>query len=106
MRISDWSSDVCSSDLVLVAEAGLVILHTNRDLAGLGELLHLRAGFELVFTVRLGLDVAALVVTAGVATGAQHAEAEDEPRRACDSLVPDPHQIGRESGRERVGKYV
>jgi hypothetical protein len=56
----------------LEAEARLVVLHADGDLAGVGQLLHLGAGLELRGRVLLRLDVAALALAvAGVAAGRQ-----------------------------------
>src|SRR3546814_13590164 len=45
VRISDWSSDVCSSDLVLAAiKAGKHVVHMNAELDGtIGPILKVRA---------------------------------------------------------------
>ena len=56
---------------VLEAEAGLVVLHADLDIAGVGQLLHPGAVLELRGGVLLHLDVCALGVVAGVAAGGQ-----------------------------------
>src|SRR3546814_983381 len=60
MRISDWSSDVCSSDLsIRVAEAAKVIENTQRDvnIALINEL-------ALIFN-KMGIDTQAVLEAAG-----------------------------------------
>src|SRR3546814_7406693 len=86
MRISDWSSDVCSSDLDAVDAAEIGTAAQIEDVEAL-ELL------ELIFAV--------VVV-----------KARDELERLADGRQ-DPHflgelleQIGRASCRERVCQYV
>src|SRR3546814_20697598 len=37
MRISDWSSDVCSSDLPIIAARGGVIIKTENEQTGRGD---------------------------------------------------------------------
>src|SRR3546814_9237398 len=85
MRISDWSSDVCSSDLV----AGTIsdpraILRAERPGLGIG-LVNLEARLT---GAPNGYRLAA---TGGTDYG---------------PLSADVVQIGRTSGRERVGQYV
>src|SRR3546814_2659016 len=77
MRISDWSSDVCSSDLV--AGLAYAMFAGGRTLAG---------------AVLLGLGAVLAVITApGVA------------QTAGTALSPE-QEIGRASCRERVCQYV
>src|SRR3546814_10500968 len=78
MRISDWSSDVCSSDLIGVTDA---------EAEGVGVVLVAQCGAKQV-----GLEVAADLV-AGIERGVG---AQPEARE----------QIGRASCRERVCQYV
>src|SRR3546814_19909119 len=109
MRISDWSSDVCSSDLIESAQVGDVFakrqtaidLHAGRRLIGaeLGDQLA-GTGLELVLVRRRPpfLEIAgrpearALVVVA-----MRHLVADHRTDRA---------KIGRASWRERVCPYV
>src|SRR3546814_7563318 len=89
MRISDWSSDVCSSDLM----------------GELGEILHVEAGGE----VRLQHErrdqrhqvgiAAALAEPVQRALHLAHAGADGRQRVGY-------REIGRAPGRERVCKYV
>src|SRR3546814_3279165 len=79
MRISDWSSDVCSSDLQLGDDAAGARRTDQADMAMTEGMDHVRRG-------------------AGAADARQaigHAGAEAHPG-----------QIGRASCRERVGQYV
>src|SRR3546814_9349080 len=79
MRISDWSSDVCSSDLGKVsavhdcADGGLLVAVTEMALAGnIGAILEPDAGIAL-HAWAFGEDQARYVVTS--ANGADIAEA-------------------------------
>src|SRR3546814_4342842 len=84
MRISDWSSDVCSSDLVRhPAVAGL-------DIA-VGELAHQPADRRLV--AEIGVDAA----------GVQRLQ---RGVRALELVDLGVGQIGRAACRERVCQYV
>src|SRR3546814_10570150 len=96
MRISDWSSDVCSSDLPLVCltaysapMAQLLDPHVDLLLVGdsLGMVLY---GFDSTLPVTLDMMIAH---GGAVVRGSSH---------AC--VVVD--QIGRASCRERVCQYV
>src|SRR3546814_4442139 len=80
MRISDWSSDVCSSDLEGCIEA----LGERRDVAGLYAAAHL----AVLPSYREGLP-RSLIEAA-----------------ACGRAVVTTDEIGRASCRERVCQYV
>src|SRR3546814_3336321 len=91
MRISDWSSDVCSSDLAKVPGrchqarapvAKTVPVHAGR---------HPRIGVHLVRAHQVG------------GSRVMHVERDDH-RRWLRELID--KQIGRASGRERVCQYV
>src|SRR3546814_4515851 len=89
MRISDWSSDVCSSDLVqraLMKELGLgvpsITWHSARD--GLAEAVQLLA-LVMGSLAKIALDVSIMMTT---------------------ELGEVAEQIGRASCRERVCQYV
>src|SRR3546814_1722508 len=58
MRISDWSSDVCSFDLPAVAQEDLLVVHRAR--AGAGEVGHVVADRIVVATIEAP-DLAAAV---------------------------------------------
>src|SRR3546814_5319395 len=84
MRISDWSSDVCSSDL---AEA----LHVFQDLAHL---------------VGVGGDVARLVHQHRAERAEEGADGVDRIAGRAEPDADRMAQIGRASCRDRVGPYV
>src|SRR3546814_10029380 len=66
MRISDWSSDVCSSDLLALARLGVVLEELSHDRLGLLlDLLH-EALVGLVGSTRVVLD------QVGEGTGRDH----------------------------------
>src|SRR3546814_8732238 len=86
MRISDWSSDVCSSDLLRLIEEEAMKERTGRIIAQLP----VDVGTYLLNEKRLAVR-------------------EIEARyRTYVTLVPNPtlQKIGRASCRERVCKYV
>src|SRR3546814_13599604 len=102
MRISDWSSDVCSSDLVAALEAAL----DARSAAGeappkfiynIPEF-HNPTGATMPAARREALI--ALAETRGIPI------VEDSPYRPVRFEGADAPQIGRASGRERVCQYV
>src|SRR3546814_4257027 len=98
MRISDWSSDVCSSDLRIDVE--------RLELHG-GELLHALAGerqhpVELVLVERLLLGGALNLDEAAV--GGEHEIGVHLGAAVLD--IVEVEQIGRASGRERGCQYV
>src|SRR3546814_20585829 len=117
MRISDWSSDVCSSDLVAAAldeEAGDAAGAeqreggVERDMAvGVGRhLRHLDAGLPI------GLEAGRLVALVGhqqrrvLGRAPHHGMAEQQPPAATAHHAQRPAlHIGRPSGGETGGKY-
>src|SRR3546814_17028354 len=99
MRISDWSSDVCSSDLYLVGfEAERfpfldhgVTLRTRDKVNKLGKISHAASVMTLVESLAVALTPDFAPV----------------PRRAASDMVLNRHgQIGRASCRERGCQYV
>src|SRR3546814_11509870 len=98
MRISDWSSDVCSSDLqqrarrVAIAEGGDAG-DVRRGGAKGGD------GGGNVGAARLETAVATVAV-------ADTAAVETKDGMACRGDPLAEHQIGRASCRERVCQYV
>src|SRR3546814_19194704 len=98
MRISDWSSDVCSSDL----NRGMILHDAGRDTEArlqLRESLRLREAMPGDHQGLLG-DTLRLLGETSIGLG-DHATAERQLRQSV-TLA----QIGRESCRERVCPYV
>src|SRR3546814_8783084 len=98
MRISDWSSDVCSSDL-------------HADLAGGADRHQVARLFEAPADRMLARAArAAEVAEAFIAQIGALIDAErpiDDERRGHHAIVERGRiKIGRTSGRERVGQYV
>src|SRR3546814_21112393 len=105
MRISDWSSDVCSSDLhpeearAVGAPAHAVVAGTEAAAEDDGELRHPCAGHR---RHQLG---AVLGDAAGLVAAADH-EAGDVLQEHERTAALRAEQIGRASCRERVCQYV
>src|SRR3546814_15099976 len=114
MRISDWSSDVCSSDLAVVEAKDNVGIHLNEPtIAVPGEALVARCGSKALNR---------LIVKAKIKDSVHHARhgharagTDGYKQRvgriaetlASDTLdMGDAVQIGRASCRERVCQYV
>src|SRR3546814_9324127 len=109
MRISDWSSDVCSSDLA-------------SDVDRLPELGELRERREVVEDSTLGVGGAAgadvreqrclpigvlrLLGTVAEAVASAMTATGRRERSIAHEAAQDDLQIGRASGRERVCQYV
>src|SRR3546814_6008080 len=97
MRISDWSSDVCSSDLIGEIGAGIQLAanaFNALDALGVGEATRKRS----VFTDRLLLmDALDAHEVASVDVGAPYRKRFGNPYAV---------KIGRASCRERVCQYV
>src|SRR3546814_4884703 len=91
MRISDWSSDVCSSDLDGVQQEQRAVQHPERGRAGL------RLGL-IRFALQQGLGELQVPVAVGVPD-----ELVERLRRLVEAVVL---EIGRASCRERVCQYV
>src|SRR3546814_15880818 len=98
MRISDWSSDVCSSDLQAALEVGRRLF----PLLEIGLLAGDERGDE---SLVLRLVERAVHVVGGAAAGAGLVVARLHPGLGeVDRLLVD--EIGRASCRERVCQYV
>src|SRR3546814_16868761 len=98
MRISDWSSDVCSSDLEAFSPFGRYLLARKRRRCASGPRQGVRRVRRGTMKTRSGWRLralGALAVAAGLAA-AVPAEADDW------NIV----EIGRTSCRERVCQYV
>src|SRR3546814_17090455 len=100
MRISDWSSDVCSSDLNGVAGAADVQLEQTTGLP-LMTVTPDRAALA-----RYGLSVAAVQDAVSIAMGGAVAGQVFEGDRRFDIVVRLPEELGRASCRERGCQYV
>src|SRR3546814_13802392 len=101
MRISDWSSDVCSSDLGQVRQAVELLHDTLRGRAGAaGDMdqprrpRHIDAALDRMNPRRTG-------ERHNDAGGSENTEAAENPEPGIPGL-----QIGRASCRERVCQYV
>src|SRR3546814_15722727 len=95
MRISDWSSDVCSSDLIGGGRVERPALHLDADLAVVRDD---RRDVEEIVDVD-----SAVFHRTGDAADVGDGETLGIARIGADAL---PRQIGRASCRERVGKSV
>src|SRR3546814_14320570 len=109
MRISDWSSDVCSSDLLYrEAETNVAIRITESadkdsfEVAGRGEL---QLGVLIETMRREGFELG--ISRPRVLYGEDEAGKRTEPYETVVIAVDDAHsgKSGRASGRERVGQY-
>src|SRR3546814_3180635 len=105
MRISDWSSDVCSSDLAVALGvgdvAGAAAPRAVHHLADLARALGAHGPDHLV-------DLIALVDVEGEGVPTPAALGERLARRSLSGEVVDrvEGEIGRASCRERVCQYV
>src|SRR3546814_10831906 len=93
MRISDWSSDVCSSDLwVLASHGGLDTLAFNVDL----------------WSARgpVPRDLVGVAVRMKEIQYSSRTRASTDSFRRTQKLRAAFNEIGRASGRERVCQYV
>src|SRR3546814_9279472 len=100
LRISDWSSDVCSSDLGTVADAGGIADRTQQA--------------DLFRDPRFGAQVAGarcivehrhIQLSRDQPLEQMSAESFDDPHGNIGKLLPE-RKIGRASCRERVCQYV
>src|SRR3546814_14105787 len=102
MRISDWSSDVCSSDLEAFAMADQV-LHSG--VRGITDLMVMPGLINLDFA-----DIRAVMTEMGKAMmGTGEAEGENRAVAAAEAAISNPlldDEIGRASCRENVCQYV
>src|SRR3546814_2181810 len=97
MRISDWSSDVCSSDLYLARE--------QREIASRGAVrLALDDARRVERTAHHGIGIAALFARDGDGVGGGGGDAQFEQRGFA--RHHGAQEIGRASCRERVCQYV
>src|SRR3546814_20538020 len=94
MRISDWSSDVCSSDLHLGGERGLIVYGLDRGEPGLDRLGALRGDRGLVHETRV--EIADL--RAGLLLGRLQNAAGAPERKILERVE---HAVARTVGGER-----
>src|SRR3546814_16104887 len=102
MRISDWSSDVCSSDLPLLAVAS----HAHFDHIGnhheFAERAIHRAEAEIMASPTRGATLADLYVTDEIFTALPPGDYDS----ARTDVAPAPARAGaRRVGKERVGTF-
>src|SRR3546814_5683611 len=98
MRISDWSSDVCSSDLAAMAKGALTTENHRRavealrhEFTGLAEAMRAAVNVETV---------------AGPSIENMVDQIADRAEDALDATRKNADEIGRASCRERVCQYV
>src|SRR3546814_13536054 len=111
MRISDWSSDVCSSDLVYHRqglprkdEAGGLAATRQDDPPRLGDFIGVGgAQVEQTWDAAEPQYLLDRLMSRSVLTDADGIVGEDEDDR---KLHQRREELGRASGRERVGQYV
>src|SRR3546814_12893131 len=116
MRISDWSSDVCSSDLDLGAEPGDLAVGRYQELLevpghvavlALGVWHGGELGVERVLPLAVDLDLLGHREGDAVGGRAEGGDLLGRARLLAHELVArHAEQIGRASGRERVCQYV
>src|SRR3546814_13765534 len=97
MRISDWSSDVCSSDLSLedaVAEADYV-----------QESVFERVDVKHRISLAIGAAIRADAIVGSSSSGIPASEFTGDVQRRERFIIAHP-EIGRASCRERVCQYV
>src|SRR3546814_16711811 len=97
MRISDWSSDVCSSDLL----AAQVANHRQDGVAGTIQVGRLGAAHDQVHTVA----ARRAVIGIGADVGLREAVLDLAERPGEDTLDQPRTEIGRASCRERVWQF-
>src|SRR3546814_10915507 len=107
MRISDWSSDVCSSDLILWGPPGTGKTSIARLLADATDLQFapLSAVFSGVADLRKVFDEARKRRATGQATLLFVDEIHRFNRAQQDGFLPYVEEIGRASCRESVCQY-
>src|SRR3546814_9058891 len=105
MRISDWSSDVCSSDLVLNSEPRRDTLTFQVDLWSAKG----RLPYDLLEVASRQKDIQYSSRTRAVTNQALQMQKMRQALQRLMTEVPEAargHQIGRASCRERVCQYV
>src|SRR3546814_17504855 len=104
MRISDWSSDVCSSDLPSLHEVAAGTLDIHRE--GLSYFMLAKdRGFRFIRGEMDGLDREGKTVSIKPVFDEAHQEVLPRRQIAYDTLILAVGTIGRASCRERVCQY-
>src|SRR3546814_15835808 len=104
MRISDWSSDVCSSDLPRLSHPEFRVIARGNGLPSDRALLEVRIGVDALFLDEPTTNIPALI---GVGTVVRDRNAKLMYGDACRlAKHAEIAKIGRASCRERVCKYV
>src|SRR3546814_18636385 len=108
MRISDWSSDVCSSDLQCLAEEGIAAMVSGRMKTPYSvwrKMQRKNITFEQLSDIMAFRVVVGSLGDCYHALGLLNSRYHVVPGRFQDSL-PTHKQNGRSSCRERVCQYV
>src|SRR3546814_6721535 len=101
MRISDWSSDVCSSDLLPA-----VLINSPADATHYNLRIDNRGGVMLMVRHLLAGGRRNIVHLAGYSGNLDAAERAAAFREAMHMLAPELPAIGSASCRDRVCQYV
>src|SRR3546814_11881701 len=108
MRISDWSSDVCSSDLVMSGLGRTGVYHAFEREEVVPDLLCLAkglgGGYQPIAAVMAHGNVVDAIV--GGSGAFQHGHTYVGPPVACAAALAVQRKIGSASCRERVCQYV
>src|SRR3546814_1835708 len=96
MRISDWSSDVCSSDLPATVTSQVLVARPTLKAAGIKELLASAKGPSAEPISYGSVGIGSLYHVTGTVLAAETGS----------NMFHVPYQIGRASCRERVCQYV
>src|SRR3546814_13803532 len=102
MRISDWSSDVCSSDLLAQHEIQIVGIVERERLDRVGDVRNHLDGRAQIIATALALDDLAVDPPRGDVVALVRGDAGE----ALVMAQIEVGQIGRASWRERVCQYV
>src|SRR3546814_19653468 len=104
MRISDWSSDVCSSDLDATAEFACAFKPQIAHFAACGAEDALVRLIAHIHAAHPGIPVILDAKRGDIGSTAQHYATEAFDRYRADTVTA--NQIGRASCRERACQYV
>src|SRR3546814_6657251 len=110
MRISDWSSDVCSSDLALVVmrgqRMGMPLVAAAFEFSFMGGSMGSVVGEKFVRGVNACLEYGVPYVCFSATGGARMQESLFSLMQMAKTSAALAKQIGRASGREKVVKQV